>query len=304
MTISRTTLAIALSTVLGATAFAATTPNAKPTPTNMSTTLASATTTQVATPSASTQAAAPLNTKTAEALLNKLSHNQVTIVQAFPSLGNLQGFVVKPKNGQGAPSLVYVDANGQYAVVGAILTPEGVNQSEADTQKYINAGSAKDALADSPSTTWIQDGNPNAKHSAYVVADPNCIYCHKLYQLTRPAVKSGDLQLRWIWVGFLRDSSPGIAKAMLAAKDPAAAMAQNEDQFNESQEAGGLPPLDNASAEVDAKYAKNMAFLNKYQFPGTPVLIYQNTDGTPMSLYGISPDDLDKTINTMGQLPK
>lgn len=304
MTITRIVPIIALTTLLGSTAFAATAPNTNPAPAKISTVVASATTTQVATPTSTTQTATPMNTKAAEALLNKLSRDQVTIVQAFPSLGNLQGFVVKPKNGQGAPSLVYVDANGQYAVVGAVLTPEGVNQSEADTQKYINAGSAKDALADSPGTTWIQDGNPNAKHMAYVVADPNCIYCHKLYELTRPAVQSGDLSLRWIWVGFLRDSSPGIAKAILAAKDPAAAMAQNENQFNESQEAGGLPPLSNANSDIEAKYAKNMAFLNKYQFPGTPVLIYQSTDGTPMSLYGISPDDLNKTISTMGQLPK
>lgn len=298
MFISRTVPAITLSAMLGATAFAATAASTTPTPANTTTTVTSVITTKaVPTP------ASALNTEAAEALLNKLSRGQVTIVQAFPSLGNLQGFVVKPKSGQGAPSLVYVDANGQYAVVGALLTPTGANQSEADTQKYINAGTAKSALADSPSTTWIQDGNPNAKHSAYIVADPNCIYCHKLYELTRPAVQSGDLSLRWIWVGFLRDSSPGIAKAILAAKDPAAAMAQNEMQFNESQEAGGLPALTNASPDVDAKYAKNMAFLNKYQFPGTPVLIYQTTEGTPMSLYGISPDDLNKTISTMGQLP-
>ncbi len=292
MTTARAILAMTLGTVLSASAFAAATPQSVNS------------TTAVPTPPANTPASAStMDTKAAETLLNSLTHNQVEIVQSFPSVGNLQGFVVKSKAGQGAPSIVYVDSQGRYAVVGALLTADGTNQSDTDTQKYINASVAKNALADSPNTAWVQDGKANAKHVMYVVADPNCIYCHKLYEMTRPAVQSGNLAIRWIWVGFLKDSSAGIAKAILAASNPSDAMAQNEKQFNDATESGGLAPLSAPNADADAKFAKNMAFLNKYQFPGTPVLIFQGQDGNPMSLYGVSPDDLDKTIQSMGQLP-
>lgn len=260
-------------------------------------------TTATKTPSAAPTAAPAMNTKAAEEMLNKLTRGQVDIIQAFPSIGNLQGFVVQAKGDKGSPSIVYVDGKGQYAIVGTLLTPDGANQSEMDNQKYINASVAKSALTDITNTAWIQDGSPNAKHSTYVIADPNCIYCHKFYELTRPAVKSGDLSIRWIWVGFLKDSSAGIAKAIMAAPDPLAAMAKNENQFNSDTETGGLAPLGNANADVNAKFNKNMAFLNKYQFPGTPVLIFQDTQGNPMSLYGVSPDDLNKTIQSMAPFP-
>lgn len=302
MAMPRIVPALTMCTLLSATAFAASTatPASATTGVTSSITTTSTSTTKTVGEPAS---ASTLNTKAAEAMLNKLTRNQVEIVQTFPSVGNLQGFVVKGKGDQSAPSIVYVDEQGRYAIVGSLLTANGVNQSDADTQKYINATVAKTALVDSPNTAWIQDGNPNAKHSTYIIADPNCIYCHKLYEMTRPAVKSGDLSIRWIWVGFLKDSSAGIAKAILAAKDPIAAMAQNENQFNDSNESGGLAPLANPTPDTNDKFAKNMAFLNKYQFPGTPVLIYQDTQGNPMSLYGVSPDDLDKTIKTMGQFP-
>lgn len=304
MAIFRIVPAITLGTLIGVSAYAvAATPNSAVTSSTQPATVTSTTTVSSKTVTTEAPSASQMDTKAAEVMLNKLTHNQVEIVQSFPSIANLQGFVVKSKDGQGSPSIVYVDSNGRYAIVGALLTANGVNQSDADTQKYINASVAKNALVDTPSTAWIQDGKADAKHAMYVVADPNCIYCHKLYEMTRPAVQSGDLSIRWIWVGFLKESSAGIAKAILAAPDPAAAMAQNEKQFNDSSESGGLAPLTGTNAGADAKFAKNMAFLNKYQFPGTPILLFQGTDGNPVSLYGISPDDLTKTIQSMGTLP-
>ncbi len=251
-----------------------------------------------------TSPAPTTNNKAATDLVNNLTKGQANIVKSFDSLGNLEGFVLKPANGQkGQPTIIYADKNGQYAFVGALLAPNGENLSSQDNQKYIVASMAQQALADAKGTAWVLDGKPDAKHMTYAVADPNCIYCNKLYEVTRPFVKSGDLAIRWIWVGFLKDSSPGLAQAILAAKDPAAAMAQDEAKFDEKNEQGGLPPLTNPPKDVADKFKKNMDFLGKYQFPGTPVLIYRDQAGAPQASFGLPANEqLSAAVNNMGKL--
>lgn len=240
----------------------------------------------------------------AASLVMTLTKGQATIVQSFPSLGNLEGFVVKPAGTQqGQPTIIYADKDGQYAFVGALLTPTGDNQSATDNQQYIVSSIATKALGEAKDTAWILDGKPDAKHMTYVVADPNCIYCNKLYQVTRPYVQSGDLAIRWIWVGFLKDTSPGLAQAILASNDPIAAMAQDENGFNATTEQGGLTPITNPPKDVMDKYKKNMTFLGNFQFPGTPVLIYQDQTGKPQAAFGLPVgDQLTKTIDSMGTL--
>ncbi|NNM59790.1 MAG: thiol:disulfide interchange protein DsbG [Legionellales bacterium] len=251
-----------------------------------------------------TAAPATVASSKASDLVLTLTKGQATIVQSFDSLGNLEGFVVKPSGGQqGQPTIVYADKGGQYAFVGALLTPTGDNQSAADNQKYIVSTIAQQAFAKAKDTAWILDGKADAKHVTYAVADPNCIYCNKLYEVTRPYVKSGDLAIRWIWVGFLKPSSAGLAQAILGSKDPVQAMAQDEDKFNAATEQGGLTPLANPPKDVMDKFKKNMAFIGEFQFPGTPVLIYQDQSGKPQAAFGLPvADQLTKTINSMGKM--
>lgn len=262
-----------------------------------------ATTSHAATTSKAAKITADSNTK-ASNLVMTLTKGQATIVQSFDSLGNLEGFVVKPAGSQqGQPTIVYADKNGQYAFVGALLTPTGDNQSAADNQKYIVSTIAEKAFAKAKDTAWILDGKADAKHVAYAVADPNCIYCNKLYTVTRPYVQSGDLAIRWIWVGFLKPSSAGLAQAIIGATDPIQAMAQDENNFNASTEQGGIAPLANPPKDVLDKFKKNMAFIGEFQFPGTPVLIYQDQNGKPQAAFGLPVgDQLTKTIDSMGKI--
>lgn len=246
-------------------------------------------------------APSPASNKASD-LVMTLTKGQASIVQSFSSLGNLEGFVIKPAGTkQGQPTIIYADKDGQYAFVGALLTATGENQSAADNQKYIVSTIAQKAFAQAKDTAWVLDGKPNAKHMTYAVADPNCIYCNKLYQVTRPYVQSGDLAIRWIWVGFLKQNSAGLAQAILASTDPLAAMATDENGFNASTEQGGLAPLVNPPKDVMDKFKKNMDFIGEFQFPGTPVLIYQDTQGVPQAAFGLpTGDQLTKTIDSMG----
>lgn len=247
--------------------------------------------------------AADASNSPAESLVKKLTDDKVAIVKTFPSIGNLVGMVVQPKMGQGQATILYVDKDGQYLVSGVVISAAGQNNSDLDTQTYILNPLAQKAFQDSHNTAWVLDGQAKAKHSIYVIADPNCTYCHKLYQETRPLVKNGDLAIRWIWVGFLKQSSPGIAQAILAAKDPQQAMQQNESGFDEPKEQGGLAPLATADKTVLEKYNKNMNFMNKYQFPVTPIILYKTQDGQIMSKFGMpTGKELTDLVNSASQL--
>src|SRR5699024_1506999 len=73
--------------------------------------------------------------------------------------------------------------------------------------------------------------------------DPNCIYYHQLYQRAQSLIASGDLQVHWIMVGVLGQSSIGRAAAILAADDSAAALAKNEASYQPRAEQGGIKPI-------------------------------------------------------------
>jgi len=237
---------------------------------------------------ASTAYAKNDNNKKVTDLVKNLTENQVTVVKTFPSVENLIGVVVKPANSsEGQSSILYVDKDGKYIFSGALITPDGQNQTQADGKKYVGSKIAENAYKEVNKTAWIQDGNKDAKHMIYVVADPNCIFCHKFFQQTRSAVKNGDLSIRWIWVGFLKPDSKDLAQAILAAKDPIKAINTNENNFDDKAEQGGLKPLKNPSKTVTKKFKQNMAFMNKYQFPGTPVILYKDQKGQAQASFGL-----------------
>ncbi len=242
-------------------------------------------------------AAQTTDSNKAKALINRATEGKVTVVQEFDAGNNLVGFVVKPKEQAGQQAIIYADKNGKYLLVGALIDAQGNNRTDLDTQKYIQSKVAKQAFKAANNTAWVQDGKSDAKHMMYVVGDPNCVYCHKFYQVTRPFVKSGDLAIRWIWVGYLKPSSAGMAAAILNAKDPAKLLAKNESGFSDRSEQGGIKPLKNPPQAALDKLQKNMDFMSKFQFPGTPVLIYMDQSGQPKTMYGVPQgEDLKKVV--------
>ncbi len=53
-----------------------------------------------------------------------------------------------------------------------------------------------------------RDGKDNAPKIIYMFSDPNCPYCNRFWQLARPWVDSGKVQIRHIMVGILSHDSP------------------------------------------------------------------------------------------------
>lgn len=138
-------------------------------------------------------------------------------------------------------------------------------------------------LKDIGQTTWISEGK--GPHVIYIFFDPNCPYCHHLYENTRSWIKQGKVQLRWIPVGILTTTSAGKAAAILGAKDPRKAFYYNEDHYHR----GGGIEEDIPSAATEKKLKANAALLARTGIGAVPDLLFKTKDGTPFLVEGSPP---------------
>ena len=156
-----------------------------------------------------------------------------------------------------------------------------------DTSQTQSKGAAS-ILADIQQATWIRDGK--SKHVIYVFFDPNCPYCHKLFDLLRPAVGRGEVELRWIPIGRLMASSIGKAAAMLEDKNPTEALYLNERGF--SQETGSFGgileepvPRDDTLRRLEA----NRTLLQTTGAEAVPTMVFRTKDGKVEAVRGAPP---------------
>ncbi len=185
--------------------------------------------------------------------------------------------------------IIIVQKDGKFAFFGNIITADGKNLSQEYNQKYIVSKQAIDAYKSINTLSYVTQGSDKAPHKAYVMIDPNCIFCHQLYLDMAPLVKAGTLQIRWVPVGIMRPDSSGKAAHLLSAKNNTEAvklLQEDEDKFKTKTEEGGLSALDKGStdpttANAFKKVASNTAFFSNNGFQGTPVVLYLDKKGKP-----------------------
>lgn len=140
-------------------------------------------------------------------------------------------------------------------------------------------------LKDIGQTTWVKEGK--SSHIIYIFFDPNCPYCHRVYENTRSAVKQGKVQLRWIPVGILTTTSAGKAAAILGAKDPLKAFYYNENHYNR----GGGIEEDLPSNKTQQQLKANAALLARTGVGAVPALLFRTRDDKPFLIEGAPPPD-------------
>ncbi|WP_297388297.1 thioredoxin fold domain-containing protein [Acidiferrobacter sp.] len=119
-------------------------------------------------------------------------------------------------------------------------------------------------------TTAIREGRGPVR--LYVFFDPNCPYCHALYETLQPIIRSQGLGVRWVPVGILALSSYGKAAALLEAAHPAAAMARMEAGFHGGR--GAIRPR-RATAPVARALLYNIHLFEAAGAQGVPFLVYK-----------------------------
>ncbi len=139
-------------------------------------------------------------------------------------------------------------------------------------------------------------------HLLYVYFDPNCIYCHLLYERIQPYIRTGRVQVVWIPVVFLKSDSPGKAEAILSARNPAMALSLNEREFNTSDEEGGIRPLRHPATAIVRAVYENTRLLEVLGEVATPTLVFADRQGVIHIVPGM-PRRLGPVIDMLGPLP-
>ncbi|HHQ43048.1 MAG TPA: thioredoxin [Chromatiales bacterium] len=157
---------------------------------------------------------------------------------------------------------------------------------------------AERLLAEVDDTTWFAEGT--GRKVLYVVIDPNCPYCHKLWERLRGPVERGELQVRWIIVGYLTSTSLGKAAAILQAEDPVAALRVNEEDFGFRDEdpGGGIEPLPEEAIRDETRLAlaANLALMQNNNLFGVPLAFFRAADGRGFMFEGAPPPDVLKEL--------
>lgn len=142
-------------------------------------------------------------------------------------------------------------------------------------------------MADLSDSTWIRQGNGD--HIVYMFFDPNCPYCHGVYDNLQPIIaKRPDLQFRWVPLGMLTSSSEGKAAAIIQAKDPLKAFHESENNYGflNSDNGGGIKPADHVLPKTKSDLIANYSVLEDGNVYGIPVIIFQGDDGKPFYISG------------------
>ena len=222
------------------------------------------------------------------AALQALEKQGVTVVGTFPAPGGLTawaGYI-----GQ-RPLSMFVTPDGKHVIAGTLLDAQGNEVAEAALEQAVRGAMTAGAWSKLESSHWIEDGKKGAPRTVYVFTDPNCPYCNKFWADARPWVDSGKVVLRHVMVGILTPTSAGKAAALLADKDPAAALAAYERGHMEQNAKSiasrqvrplgdaGLKPLASIPADIQTKLAANESLMASLRLQATPAMVWRDATG-------------------------
>ena len=215
---------------------------------------------------------------------------------------------------EGPGTVAWASPHGRYLFIGAVINRQGVNVTRrlAQAAHMLPAAQGGQTAAAAPSaslgslpapvavlshqafwratreaTTGILQYRSGARHTLYVYFDPDCIFCHHLYdrlQADRALLKAGHVRVDWIPVAILHPGSAARADAILAGGRKV--LVANETHFDVAKERGGAPRR--VSPKETARLIANMkVFLHGGADLGTPTLSWRSAGGHAHYLVGL-----------------
>jgi len=194
----------------------------------------------------------------------------IEVLDRFDAPSGLTGYTALYN---GRPLALYVTEDGQHALIGSLLNAEGEDLTGAVIEEKVSRPQSKIMWETLKDSAWIADGSDSAEKFVYVFTDPNCPYCKRLWNDARPWVDAGKLQLRHVMVGTLGESSQKKAAYLLSAKNPAAALKDNESGKKPAQEIKTI--ADQQRQQLD----DNQQLMARLGASGTPAILYLDPTG-------------------------
>ncbi len=163
-------------------------------------------------------------------------------------------------------------------LVGTALLSTAVFCDDQPKPQYASKPEYRALFLELEKAEVITEGAKDAKSVLYVFFDPNCFYCNLTWKALQPYEKTG-LQVRWVPVAYQKPSSVGRAAAIMEAPDRAAALHENEVNYDRPHYDGGIKPMDKPQAQLTAQLQANTELMRKFGVPATPLLVWKDNNG-------------------------
>lgn len=228
--------------------------------------------------------------------LRALEKQGVTIVGTFPSPGGVTAWA--GYMGQ-RPIALYGTPDGKHVVAGTLLDADGKDVNQVALENAVSGPMTHGVWGQLQNSRWLADGADKAPRTVYVFTDPNCPYCNKFWSDARPWVDAGKVQLRHVIVGILTPTSPGKAAALLASKNPEAALATYERGQMTATAKGlaagrprplgdeGMQPLSSIPAAIQAQLDANEKTMAELGLRATPAVVWRDAKGAVQMRTGV-----------------
>lgn len=193
----------------------------------------------------------------------------ITIIKSFDAPGGMKGYLGKY---QDMGVTIYLTPDGKQAISGYMYDAKGANLSEQMIQQELYGPQGRALWQQMEKSTWLLDGKKEAPRIIYVFSDPFCPYCRQFWQMARPWVESGKVQLRTLLVGVIRPESPATAAAILASSDPAKT-------WHDYEQSGGKLKLTAPASAAPAQMKvlnDNEKLMDTLGASATPAIYYLN----------------------------
>lgn len=206
----------------------------------------------------------------------------LTVEKHFSAASGMTGWVMKH---QGQYSIMYTTPDNKTLITGPLIDESGSNLTLQYADKYIPRPDFSALMKELESGTYITEGTvAKPKSVLYVFTDANCPYCHLTWKALQAYEKAG-LQVRWVPVAILRDTSLNKAVAILAAKDRTAAFRDDMVNFRN----GGTKASADLKQHADlvAVIKKNSELMERFGINGTPGIVWAGADGKVNAKAGV-----------------
>lgn len=131
---------------------------------------------------------------------------------------------------------------------------------------------AQDAYTLAATGSGFTTGPIMSAHTVYVFFDTTCPHCAHLWQNAQSL--GSQLKIVWMPIGLLRPQSLPQGATILGAKDPAAAMAENEASV--VNHGGGITAAASIDDAVLAKVRANTELFQKFNADSVPLIVFRN----------------------------
>ena len=197
------------------------------------------------------------------------------IIKTFPAASQMKGWVISKDDRY---MILFSSSDNQTLFAGDMIDENGKNLTEQYAELYIPKPDLTPLYAALENSTYIAEGTQKVPKSViYAFFDPNCPFCHFAWKALQHYEAAG-LQVRWIPVAYLMETSTDKAAAILQAKDRLAALRENEQKYNMKNHEGGIKPVKPSKTTAQQLQA-NSEYMHKLGITGTPALVWKDAQG-------------------------